>query len=528
MQPVSMSMSASASASASSLSSTTSFTHAVDGMSLNTTLTTLPSVPLQGILELLPPLALLRLSATCRQLRAAAVDELLWKELCLLHWPWFFYSTRGCERTLNNSIEPSLTCSCWRLRPHGKRSVGSQIDAQLFAGNGNPYQPLPSSYRRSYALIASGRWTGLIDVLDSLTDRPMSAFMALATYDPPSKSFCVSYNKDLIARYRRGERIQLVTPEFAAIRAAAKEAARQRRSLQSSQGMPQAKRSRLSFEHDSDRDEQEAFDDEYNSSNDLCVPTSTWISEMFPVSDPFRFRRVPARLLEQDPREIFSQEVLSMPHTIDGRPCFNLGDEVEIQWRNSNHTAFGFWRGFVSQMYVHTHDLVIYSNATNGAALITQAVDARSAAASAASSTASTSPASAGTSPSLASAPTPSAAHRPSTSNEPGITRARMVSASSSDPASAQPPAIIELDARVYSTTNIPNVPFFGDLEGIRVTFPQYDVDSGWHSVIISPHGLMLPNPPDSGVHGFVGGIRKVECETQSKIWAGLYARTTL
>lgn len=64
----------------------------------------------------------------------------------------------------------------------------------------NPYFPLPKSWRNAYSLIASGRYTGMLQVLNSLQNRQMSAFTALATFDAKTKEFLLCYDANAIAR----------------------------------------------------------------------------------------------------------------------------------------------------------------------------------------------------------------------------------------------------------------------------------------------------------------------------------------
>ncbi|KAL2914861.1 hypothetical protein HK105_205603 [Polyrhizophydium stewartii] len=76
-----------------------------------------------------------------------------------------------------------------------------------------------------------------------------------------------------------------------------------------------------------------------------------------------------------------------------------------------------------------------------------------------------------------------------------------------------------------FGESDIPNEPFRGTIEGICVSFPQYPANSPWRSVVVSTNGVMMENPPETGGAGLVGGIRRVTCETHSRIWAALFPK---
>jgi hypothetical protein len=51
------------------------------------------------------------------------------------------------------------------------------------------------------------------------------------------------------------------------------------------------------------------------------------------------------------------------------------------------------------------------------------------------------------------------------------------------------------------------------------VIFPQYPMHSDWYSVVVSTWGMYMPNPPETGELGQVGGIRKVKCLAHAAMW---------
>ncbi|KAL2914854.1 hypothetical protein HK105_205596 [Polyrhizophydium stewartii] len=416
------------------------------------TLAGLPEVPLKRVLALLDPADVARVRGTCRRLAAAGADELLWRRFFERDWPWWYYSV-GCENT-GGHTDPTPQCSCWlsESQRRGLRVLYSELRvgdlnppspevyreadvavepaeaAPSYVGCGNPFHPLPSSFRAAYALVASGMWTGLVDVIDSLVDRQMSAFMALATFDPLTCSLCLSFNCSLMARYRRGEMVLLHTKEFAT-------------KLRVRRGMTPA--------------DAEAYLDADNAAPHRLI------EEVVPVADRLRLRRIPRQLLGRDSREIYASELLAMPQLADGRPAFRMGEEVEIQWGDPI-SGFGWWRGFVTAMFRRQF-------------------------------------------------PQP-------------VVRSLEPSAVGNGIAGGLP-RWHEACVWPFGESDIPNEPFRGTIEGICVSFPQYPANSPWRSVVVSTNGVMMENPPETGGAGLVGGIRRVTCETHSRIWAALFPK---
>jgi hypothetical protein len=117
----------------------------------------------------------------------------------------------------------------------------------------------------------------------------MSAFLSVATFDKTLKVFNCSYNYQVIARYRDGDRVLLGA---------------------------------------SDSD------------------------EAISMRHSWKLRRVPRQLILEDARALHSREMFSLPLSTDGRPLFHPGTEVEIQWRMSRVTAYSWWRGFVRASFL--------------------------------------------------------------------------------------------------------------------------------------------------------------------------------
>jgi hypothetical protein len=162
--------------------------------------------------------------------------------------------------------------TCWKKK--------TLCDFQYFSHNMN------CSWFQTYRSIVSGEYSGLIHVLNSLANREMSAFLAIATYSFSTKSYLVSYQPNYIARYRAGDMILI-------------------------------------------NQNHEAFD------------------EAIQRSDYLRLRRVPAELMNEDPRALYSRALFELPLTSDGRPALLPGEEVEVQWKPTRNSEYGWWRGFV-------------------------------------------------------------------------------------------------------------------------------------------------------------------------------------
>ncbi|KAJ3299974.1 hypothetical protein HK104_005467 [Borealophlyctis nickersoniae] len=262
-------------------------------------ITELPDIPLITITSFLSAISLAKWGATCSLLRNFATDERVWKEHALTDWPWFFW-TGSCERTLSALIPSPSPSSKWKStlesRPDDLRDLGALRDGDLgetcLANHQpfrNPYHPLPKSYRTAYALIAGGKYVGLLNVLSSLRDRQMSAFTAVAQYDPPSRQFLLAYRPEATGRYRLGKYV------------------------------------------------------------DLRGEYSDLVDERLPVSQRHRFRRIPEDLLDWDTRELYARELFGTALE-NGRPSFLPGEEVEVQWKFRLSGEWAWWRGIVGSV----------------------------------------------------------------------------------------------------------------------------------------------------------------------------------
>ncbi|TPX30266.1 hypothetical protein SmJEL517_g06135 [Synchytrium microbalum] len=267
------------------------------------TLVELHTDVLQLILAQLDASSLVHIGASNKLFKDLTEDEALWRELSLTDWPWFFWNGK-CERTAftyqisagvgdaDEAGEVLTKCPC-------RHSVRQ-----------HPGIPLPASYRQAYRLIAQGGcWSGFIHVLNSLSDRPMSAFIGLATYNKPSKSFLITYKPEPLLRARSGQRVIVQHPPTPDVEMGAN-------------------------------------------------PLEPIAEESIPLTQRHRFRRVPEELLDLDPREYYARDLFSTPPPLywssdreeQAWMPGNLkpGDEVEIQWRMRPSYGYGWWRGFVS------------------------------------------------------------------------------------------------------------------------------------------------------------------------------------
>ncbi|TPX66505.1 hypothetical protein SpCBS45565_g04419 [Spizellomyces sp. 'palustris'] len=248
------------------------------------------------ILEYLPAPSLALLSQTSHFFYRLASSQTYWKRLCLTDWPWFFYDGT-CEHSipLLGVPDPVQCVVEGKERKSGDEHVCTfphkvLAHAQFF---------LPNDYKEAYRLIAGGRYSGCLQVLGSLVDRQMSAFVGIVTYDKRSQEFCISYNPLIISQWRRGRKIRLL---------------------------------------DRPMEETEEFSH---------LPE--FVDERIPISERHRFRRIPEDLLEWDSRELNFREFFTTLRP-DGRPGFEVGDEVEIQWRFGTREQWAWWRGYVSRI----------------------------------------------------------------------------------------------------------------------------------------------------------------------------------
>ena len=274
----------------------------------------LPSELLYKITEELDPASLLAFIQTCSKFRNVFKREYYWKLRCCRDFPWFFWHGH-CEADeiplklsvpdvdtvqvagmidMDGPVSDSVMES--RLYNFGPDSTCQSMDCKAIAEN--PYHKLPNSFRDSYFLIATGRYSGLLQVLDSLENRQLSAYTAVATFNLATQSFLVSYRNSHIGMYRRGVMIRLKAREMNVDR------------------------------------------------GDFC-------DEEISIHDKGRLRRIPAPLLPFDPRENYSRELFTYPVSEDGRPLFYYGEEVEIQWKHMQNAAFAWWRAIVVQCYLH-------------------------------------------------------------------------------------------------------------------------------------------------------------------------------
>ncbi|KAJ3216614.1 hypothetical protein HDU67_009221 [Dinochytrium kinnereticum] len=167
--------------------------------------------------------------------------------------------------------------------------------------------------------IASGNVSGLVHILSSLVDRQMSAFLALATYDPKSETFCLSYGAPVIARARRGEKLLLRPPKIPI-------------NVNAGEG-----------------NDERPGGAESTATSPSDHPTARLVDEQLsPVTERLRFRRVPEELIDIDPRELYARELFLLPLDRRNRaPLFRLGEEVEVQWRSRVSEGYAWWRGIV-------------------------------------------------------------------------------------------------------------------------------------------------------------------------------------
>jgi hypothetical protein len=277
-------------------------------------LDTLPTLVLSDILEYLPAADLFALRKSCKRFKKLVENEDLWKTRCLIDFPWFFW-TGSCESTISvyiggprppsrNSTQtdtlPTLeTLKDPQFGPAFDGDMGYRCPDDCRQIRKNPYHPLPDSFLKAYVLIYYGAYTGYLQVLCSLTNREMSAFYALATYNRHDGTFALCYEESVIARYRRGNQITL------------------KKATQLDPGV-----------HDE------------------------WIDEVLPVASRVRFRRIPSLLLDADPRELHARDLFNMPVTKDGRPLLRPMDEVEVQWRTEPIHGYPWWRGYVLSSYL--------------------------------------------------------------------------------------------------------------------------------------------------------------------------------
>jgi hypothetical protein len=204
-------------------------------------LTALPQECLGRIIEFMDPVALKSTSQTNRTLLEYCKKEQLWKRHCLSDFPFFFWDGQ-CEHIqstvlahlderfelnydelkkedyLDRMPDLELLAKCYRPSTPPVQPTASPTSPRATNISGciyphrrmkNPYHPLPDNYYQAYWLIYNGRYTGYVQVLNSLQDRELSAFVALTAFDSAIEKLVVTYDEKLISRYRRGEMIRL-------------------------------------------------------------------------------------------------------------------------------------------------------------------------------------------------------------------------------------------------------------------------------------------------------------------------------
>ncbi|KAI9004770.1 hypothetical protein BC832DRAFT_558187 [Gaertneriomyces semiglobifer] len=291
----------------------------------------LPHIPLHIIIWNLPAPALAQLSATCKTLRELCTHERFWKRLCLKDWPWFFW-TGTCEYWDGavDGLEAADVRPNWDGlhedevgRHRTKKCLGVHVPTR------NPYHQLPESFHQAYIKIALGRYTGILQAINSLTNRQMSAFTGLGTYDYQTSEMVISYRPGVISRYRRGDMILL----------------RQRRQSDEYWDMHEDAVTGL-------RNAAESGEDYSNRMRYRYKPH--YVDESFALpQERSRLRRIPETLLKYDPREIYFNDLYAK-NGADGKwPAFKPGDDVEVQWRSGIDGEWAWWKGNVAHVNVH-------------------------------------------------------------------------------------------------------------------------------------------------------------------------------
>jgi hypothetical protein len=262
----------------------------------------LPFVLVLSICAYLEPYEIYKLASIDKKTQSGIFDEEFWKKMCLKYFPWFFWNGKCAgkyEPIFRNHLRDNGIPTSPLKTPSSHTPITLKMKKEFICSSEcsktikNPYHPLPNSWRESFRLIYTGNYSGLMQIINSLEHREMSAFTALATYDYKTKSFAVCYRPSIISKYRRGELVFL----------------------------------------------------------NRQTPRS-WISEIINVDQRNRFRRIPAKMVSFDCRELYSQDIFNMPISKDGRPCFLKGDHVEVQWRANSNTEYAWWKGRVVQNFM--------------------------------------------------------------------------------------------------------------------------------------------------------------------------------
>ncbi|KAJ3306641.1 hypothetical protein HDU76_004795 [Blyttiomyces sp. JEL0837] len=581
-----------------------------------------PEIPRNLILNFLPAEDLLKLSRTSRLWHEIASDEFIWKRKCLCDWPWFFFDGT-CEQTLiyedsvtQNSQQtptippptpsessypstpatpsnpPSQSETQQQQHQHRHRQNSQSTDQhprptkcnyqhQSFPLGSLPISfPLPKSYKLAYALIASGQCSCLLHVISPLRDRQMSAFLALATYHPPTRSFALNYQPWIISRARRGERI-LVRPSWVKLAKVLEEDAK---SGNGGGGGGQGGGSPM-LTDEVEREIAAAVatttataSSSSSSSGGVLRPvkplteadkrmyyahppvdTTTGVpSEISSTEEQLplnihtrrRFRRVPESLLGWDPREINAKELFEIPlNPQSGAPWLRPGEEVEVQWRGVKvGSAYGWWRGIVGGVglldvleqvwMLSENDIAAAEIAAEKAAEGTDwALEPEKCSYSFERSRG-------GAGSGISGGGGGGGNEYQFNHYEAGGSPFREAAVSGTvtpftyfeQRHGPYPNAMIRRTSSSVSTSgsgNRPSTPPIiptpiplpaedvitsGDWK-IKVLFPHYPPDSAWHSVWCSVVGHPERNPPLTGALGWVGGIRRVRCEVHRRLW---------
>ena len=209
----------------------------------------------------------------------------------------------------------------------------------------------PTHFRQFYKKYMTQPTTHLFQVINSLVNRPMSVFNAVGTYYPHLDTYSLSYSPLVIAEFRATHDVCLYP--------------------QMKEDYELNKKS-----HHEDQDLNEL--DELLFPQEILKPN---------VNGKMRFRRIPELLYYHPERTPYFDEMYqcqppkkeslslllsscSIPKSEFSYRPFQIGDEVEIQWRMSNSSAFGWWRGYIlSIIYRDRHqstsslsypDIVVY------------------------------------------------------------------------------------------------------------------------------------------------------------------------
>ncbi|KAJ3318299.1 hypothetical protein HDV06_000583 [Boothiomyces sp. JEL0866] len=158
------------------------------------------------ICDYLDTQSIINLSKTNKSNYILSMDEYMWKSRSLIDFPFFFdYCPSIHEPTMDAEL-PQLSDN---VAQYLKDSFG-KTDCKC--KRKTRIHKLPDSYREAYKLIYSGKYSTIVNILNTELFTEMSFTVALITFDKKTKLFKSSSNLHLLLQYKHNM-VHVVTAE---------------------------------------------------------------------------------------------------------------------------------------------------------------------------------------------------------------------------------------------------------------------------------------------------------------------------